>query len=653
MADDDLSPPDSGGWMDNIKRTVGGLFSPPPEGPRPKILDSAKWNSVFDDAKMAPDDPNRRLFQLISDHYNNAPIPREPSTAQKGFGVVMNALGAGLLRRAGASPEGSQAATQAMIGDWRDQSKRRDEALLGLSEKSLGTALPLAQTAIQTAENRRILAAQAAANRARIFGETPAASPTAAPGGPPAAAPPAGTPPAPAAAASAPPAPGATPVSATPGTTPAMTAQVPDPANPAGAGNMTAKTLPIPEPDRPAYQLGNGPHFFYTKQWRDTADTILRGNIDNNALVGMGLKAVDPSKSKEGQAEDVLMQLKKADEAAHQASPAYKANTRTAEEYASKRVAAGMDAKGKIDVGAESAQNANRTLDLMRAAYQETKKSGVLGPGFATAWLTNLNNAADRLGLPHMATAPIQMINELSNRMGIESMMEEMSAGNGVKGGGQRMFLAFREAVANTSQNPEGFEAIMEAMQALNNMHIARQKAANEWLGEMEKRGQTPILDHHAQGYIEQAAQDAFKQAMPAVQRVISPYVNDPNLGKGQPGQPGQAAAAPPLSKDEMRAAVSAAIAKSGGKLSVPDAMDQVTAEHNKAAGAAPAQPGATAPTTTGSTPAPAADERPKSPLTRKLYDWMYPDPKQKKKELDDIRRSALGPGISTESIQY
>jgi hypothetical protein len=606
-------------WGSDPLKKIASYFTPASVAKKPSLYEQGL--PVLEAANIPKSDPQHALLKMVSDHIGGYPMPTEPTMGQKLGGGFLNALGAGALRSAGASPEGSQAATRDMIGDWNARRTAAEGARVDAWKTGGNLALPMMQTAVQQAEARKILAQQAAANRGRMFGEEAPPAATAAPGSAPAAPGPIY-----------PHDPGGLSPAASPGgpqaTAPAQAAG--QPGRTAGA-IMPGGPLP-PEPDRPMYQLGQGPHFFYTEQWRNAADSILRGNIDNNALLAAGLKPVDPSKGKEAQAEDVLIQLKKADEAAHQASPAYQGKTAEAKAFGEGRVKRSDTMEDKLDQGAEAAQNANRTLDIMRSAFDQTQKSGVLGPGFATSWLTNINNGLERIGLPHMETAPIQMINELSNRMGIESMMEEMSAGNGMKGGGQRMFMAFREAVANTSQNPTGFAAIMEAMQALNNMHIARQQAKNEYKGALEARSMPPILDYKAQQYINEQAKGAFDKAAVAIDRVLQSATGGAAPGKG--------VAAPPMSKEDMRVAVKKAIDASGGKLSVKEAMDQVAgAQAPTAAGGAPgAAPAAPAPT--GGVP-----ERPsQSGFTQRVWDWSYPEQaaamaKKRKQQEEDLGR--------------
>lgn len=668
------------GWLDGIKKYVGGLL-PQDKAPAPPPVDMGRWGPVLESAGLGPDSPEHKLLSAISGHVNSAPIPKEDSMGSKALGVLGNSISAGFLRRAGASAAETQAPMNAMVADWKNRRDAGDAGRMKAWEAGGSLVIPQVSSAIQQAENKRILREQAAANRGRIFGEdapTPAGAPAASPG-----APPAGGGPSPATTPAGQPAGLQAAISAAQGvlaekdptlaksnwqeilrgpsgsaisdaleksgtrTTDAKTAAQAflDAAKNGGAPPASASAatpapqpgtrsaiplspsnMPAAEPDRPMYQLGKGPHYFYTEQWRNAADSILRGNIDNNALVGMGIK-VDPAKSKEAQAEDALMQLKSKDEAAHQASPGYKGHVKAAETYAEKRVQGGMDMKAKLDTGAEAGRNANRTLDLMRTAFEETQKQGVLGPGFATSWLTNINNALDRVGLPHMETAPIQMINELSNRMGIESMMEEMSAGNGMKGGGQRMFMAFREAVANTSQNPAGFAAIMEAMQALNNTQVVGQDAANEWLSALEKNHQVPVLDHNAQQYINTKKQEAFQQAQAAVNRVIQG-------GQAKSGQ--QAGGAPAMGREDAKKAARELIAKDP-TLSADAAMKQVLG------GAAAGAPGATnaAPGATAAPPAATSDvpPRPEPGFKRKVWDWSYPDEAKRKQQEEELQR--------------
>lgn len=634
MAEDsiygDVPPVEGDDWWSRLKGSVGGLI--PKEEKRPPLLDMGRWGPVLEQAGYGADSPEHKLLTAISGHVNSAPIPKEDSFGQKLGATAFGALGAGLARGAGASVEGALQPSAATVSDWRGRRDMADQGRMKAWETGGNLAIPYATSAVQTAQavKRAQESAQRTGERLGIYQPKRVAATQPSPGE--------GS--------------GAEVVSPgvqQPGTTESPPAAAPGtPVAPQGVSKEAAPGVTRPDPgrspDEPQYPIAPGSTIkFHLPDSAVQARAIIAQVIEENAsrLGGVGKSsgkdAEDVLKAEANTPGSTLQKLINDDRAAWQASPVYKGRIKETEAYSEGRIKQGQAQEDKIDSAAASAQGFSNALNLMRTAFEKTQTPGVLGPGFASDWLTGINNMLDRVNLPHFETGPIQVINELSNRIGIETMLEEMAAGNGMKGGGQRMFLAFKEAVANTTQNPQGFAAIMEAMDALNQQHQVRAQAKNEYKQALESSGRVPVLDYQGQQYVNQKVQQSFaKMAGPgsAFQKVIE--TGETLLHKKQ----GAGATEEQLSPEQLGVARQAARRYIEQGMSPQEAAARARQEL-AAGGGGKAKLGAPAPTPAQPEAPPVRPTQPGAMggVKRLLYDWGPEGAQQRAQELDRIRK--------------
>lgn len=675
-------------WLDGIKRYVGDLL--PQEKPRAPAVDMGRWGPVLESAGLGPDSPEHKLLAAISGHVNSAPIPREDSTGSKALGVLGNAIGAGFLRRAGASAAETQAPTTSMINDWRARRDLADNARMGQWQTGGSLMIPGVTNAVQSAELRRQADAALQRGYAGIYGQAPP-TPQGASGARPAAplSAPAGNPLQGAIN-------GAQGVLAEPDTKvassnwqevlkahPAVSdalekagARI-NPADP-NAAKVAAKTFldavkgqggqgqPAAQPpptqpvshgaegqapgvtraepgrsaDEPQYPLdgrgstqGNSPIRFHLPDSALQADVLVRRALEENAArVRSGM--AQPSKSTEEALKQeantpgsVLQKAIADDRAAWQASPAYKARSKEAEEYAGQRVTKSAERMKGFQDEAETVKQSAYDLDLFEGALNESvRRNGENATGALADWKLSATKVAKSLGWPGADVGPEEVMKDWGNRVAGQAAKELTNRVT------QSEFKIYRDSVPALTNTVAGNRGIIAASRALNDAKTARMAAANEYLSAMEASGRTPVLDHKADAYVNEKSRAAFDKADTAFRNLIDLAKQSGGGGQATPGGAPAPIEGPKAAEIQKRwqgadSAQRTAIEQSlkdrgydpqavlGGQLTTPAAQTVPAA-------------------------APATDARPDAkaaPLTRKLYDWMYPN--KQEADLEAIRK--------------
>lgn len=507
MVDDD-------NWRDRLTGLLG-FAQPQPEPKQGSSLMKA-LAPALEAGQVQPHE--LALLKGISEYANDYPMPREATTGQKLMGGGFQAIGAGLARGAGASVEGALAPTGAMVQDWQNRRDLADQARVGAWKATGDSIIPRATAIIDANTAQRRL--EAIANmQAQNYGlgpiykarEPAAAAPTPAP------AVPQGEPKAVPGISVAPP--------ATPGQPPAAQPQ--------------AASSPPGGEERP-HQVGRVS--FYTPEWAGQFERGLRA-----LLTAPNVPISVPTKKEDGvtvnqeiktpaDLERVALQE---DAKAYQATMGYIGRKKGTEEATSAIVKNNADIVKGYGESGNSARNAFATTTLLRRAYDFSKQEGQLGVGFGGDVLGMLNAGLQRMGLPHQKQNAKAMIDELANRLAIEGMKEETGGGQG-SGAGQRTLLAFLKAVPSSNLTPEGFVAALEAIDAINGYHVARQEAV-----EKLAPGPEAYINPHLRTQVETHARPAFDKAVAAADKAMQTGLMTNTGTKGSATEGKSAAAGP------------------------------------------------------------------------------------------------------------